>query len=47
MEYMSDMLSRGNSDIEDTYLINDIGKDAYNYLFPEYFHLEISLSKEN
>ena len=37
MEYMSDMLSRGNSDIEDTYLINVIGKDAYNYLFPEYF----------
>ena len=37
MEYMSDMLSRGNSDIEDTYLINEIGKNSYDNLFPEYF----------
>ena len=38
MEYMSDMLSRGNSDIEDTYLINELGIDLYNNLFPEYYN---------
>mgnify|MGYP006084719861 CR=1 FL=1 len=36
MEQMSDMLSRGEMDIEDTYLINTIGEDNYNILFPEY-----------
>ena len=36
MEQMSDMLSGGEMDIEDTYLINTIGEDNYNILFPEY-----------
>ena len=37
MESMSDMLSRGNMDIEDTYLIRTLGKEKYDLLFPEYF----------
>ena len=36
MEQMSDMLSRGDMDIEDTYLVNTIGIEKYNLLFPEY-----------
>lgn len=36
MEQMSDMLSRGDMDIEDTYLVNTIGIERYNLLFPEY-----------
>ena len=36
MEQMSDMLSSGDMDIEDTYLVNTIGIEKYNLLFPEY-----------
>ena len=36
MESMSDMLSRGNMDIEDTYLLKILGIKNYNLLFPEY-----------
>ena len=35
MEQMSDMLSRRNQDIEDTYLLEILGKEEYNFLFPE------------
>jgi len=35
MEQMSDMLSRGNQDIEDTYLLGLLGKKEYDFLFPE------------
>ena len=33
MEQMSDMLSSGDMDIEDTYLVNTIGIEKYNLLF--------------
>ncbi len=36
MESMSDMLSSRDMDIEDTYLLNTIGKEKYDLLFPEY-----------
>ena len=36
MESMSDMLSSRDMDIEDTYLLNTLGKEQYDILFPEY-----------
>jgi len=36
MESMSDMLSSRDMDIEDTYLLNTLGKEQYDMLFPEY-----------
>ena len=36
MESMSDMLSSRDMDIEDTYIMNIIGKEKYDILFPEY-----------
>ena len=36
MESMSDMLSSRDMDIEDTYVMNIIGKEKYDILFPEY-----------
>jgi len=36
MESMSDMLSSRDMDIEDTYLLNILGKEEYDMLFPEY-----------
>ena len=40
MEQMSDMLSRRNQDIEDTYLLEILGKEEYDFLFPE-IHQEV------
>ena len=40
MEQMSDMLSRRNQDIEDTYLLELLGKEEYDFLFPE-IHQEV------
>ena len=36
MESMSDMLSSRDTDIEDTYLLNILGKEKYDNLFPEF-----------
>ena len=36
MESMSDMLSSRDTDIEDTYLLNILGKEKYDKLFPEF-----------
>ena len=36
MESMSDMLSSRDTDIEDTYLLNILGKEKYDQLFPEF-----------
>ena len=36
MESMSDMLSSRDNDIEDTYLLNILGKEKYDVLFPEF-----------
>ena len=36
MESMSDMLSSRDMDMEDTYLLNILGEEKYNLLFPEY-----------
>ena len=36
MESMSDMLSSRDMDMEDSYLLNILGEEKYNLLFPEY-----------
>ena len=36
MESMSDMLSGRDMDMEDSYLLNILGEDKFNILFPEY-----------